>query len=115
MVASTPGLIRVMERLESTAGLTDVWLILNGGWITLMLLSLKIREFRIIALFFFLLKRSTHLHKVGRPFKFFNYMVEHGDFDTILSSVWAHDSYGTMMKQEWRKLQVLKDIFKHLH
>lgn len=41
-----------------------------------------------------LLRCSSHHLRGGRPFKFFDHMADHEEFETIVSEVWARNGPG---------------------
>ncbi|XP_056698080.1 uncharacterized protein [Spinacia oleracea] len=51
----------------------------------------------------------------GRPFKFFNYMAEHGDFMKFVQEGWNVTVSGTPMFTLWQKMKAIKGGLKVLH
>jgi hypothetical protein len=51
----------------------------------------------------------------GRPFRFFNYLADHSNFENIVESVWQQDSKFTGMQKVWFKLKLVKNELKLLH
>ena len=51
----------------------------------------------------------------GRPFRFFNYMVQHDQFEPIVREAWGQITDANPMLALWRKLQQVKIHLKSLH
>ena len=63
-----------------------------------------------------MLKYAAEGQNQGRPFKFFNYMVEHVDFLPILENNWGNYSGDNMMQSIWRRLKEAGKLhLKRLH
>lgn len=52
----------------------------------------------------------------GRPFRFFNYMVQHAQFAQVVQDTWRNDQTGgASMNKVWGKLKTVKAAIKTLH
>ncbi|XP_056685671.1 uncharacterized protein [Spinacia oleracea] len=51
----------------------------------------------------------------GRPFKIFNYMVDHDHFLQVVQKGWSDSHIGSAMMKVWQKLKVVKKELKTLH
>lgn len=51
----------------------------------------------------------------GRPFKFFNHLADHEDFERVVKDAWSSPCRGTQFQQIWNKLKEVKKGCKHLH
>lgn len=50
-----------------------------------------------------------------RPFKFFDFWMQHSDFNSIVKQVWENPGYGVPMFRLVRKLKILKGRLKQLN
>lgn len=51
----------------------------------------------------------------GRPFRFFNLIADHADFQTVVQDHWSIPMQGTYMYKVWHKLKEVKKGVKRLH
>lgn len=51
----------------------------------------------------------------GRPFRFFNYLVDHPGFLSLVEHSWKESSRGSTMFSVWEILKLIKGRLKTLH
>ncbi|CAO2814044.1 unnamed protein product [Amaranthus hypochondriacus] len=54
-------------------------------------------------------------NKGGRPFRYFNYLSEHPEFQKVIQGVWDKSYNGRAMHRLWEKLKKVKGALKGLH
>lgn len=61
-----------------------------------------------------MLSLGDTLKKGGKPFRFFNYLEDHPNFDSIVQGVWRSSFTGSM-SGIWHTVKVVKSKLKDLH
>ncbi|XP_070010088.1 uncharacterized protein [Nicotiana sylvestris] len=59
--------------------------------------------------------RALEQQNNPKPFKFFNNLTEHKEFEGIVKTTWEMNMQGSAMKRVWLKLKRLKNGLKQLH
>lgn len=62
-----------------------------------------------------LLKVGSDQQSGGRPFRFFNYLAQHSQFEKLVQQDWSKPIQGNPLSRIWFKLKRLKLQLKHLH
>ncbi|XP_056688387.1 uncharacterized protein [Spinacia oleracea] len=65
--------------------------------------------------FFSWSNKGDDVKQGGRPFKFFNYMAEHAEFQEVVKKGWSVPVRGKPMFQLWEKLKHIKHGLKTIH